>query len=509
MPFDEANKGDPFQGDFPARLDETQWGDLAAIVQRQVNDLAQLRNEPAIRHQFLTLLQQRRQPEHPAPQPQQQAPQPQQHAASAREDAVTQFDFLPVDVGFDTLLVPGELLIAAQDYDGQPGAARGPDRYARSFLDGLHMAASEVDCDELHGRVLRLTPTRPTGSQELADAARVLRARGFAVSLTNITPDAAVHKPPPKGSPPPPKGSRLGPAQMAVGQAVLDVSGETAARPQPGDGLGTATKVAIIDTGITSEIRTDGWLDNVPRRDDNIDPLDNFPPPKDGYLDFAAGHGTFVAGIIQQVAPDAEIMVRRAVDSDGIASEVTVACEMIRAVKEDGAQIVNLSLGCQTQDNVPPVAIQAALEIISEWERETGREVLIVAAAGNFADTTPCWPAAFRQVVSVAGLAPDMLPSQWSSRGFWVTCATIGQGLRSTYVEGQESPLVDPVPQHFGPDAWAVWSGTSFAAPQITGALARLHQNDGQPLRQTLRRLLAAGRPIPQFGQALRILPGI
>ena len=85
----------------------------------------------------------------------------------------------------------------------------------------------------------------------------------------------------------------------------------------------------------------------------------------------------------------AEITVYRAVDSDGIASEVTVACEMIRAVKEGGAQIVNLSLGCQTQDNVPPVALQAALEIISEWERETGREVLIVAAAGNFGDTDP------------------------------------------------------------------------------------------------------------------------
>jgi hypothetical protein len=29
------------------------------------------------------------------------------------------------------------------------------------------------------------------------------------------------------------------------------------------------------------------------------------------------------------------------------------------------------------------------------------------------------------------------------------------------------------------------------------------------PLRDALRRLLAAGRPIPEFGQAIRILPGI
>jgi subtilisin family serine protease len=266
--------------------------------------------------------------------------------------------------------------------------------------------------------------------------------------------------------------------------------------------------VAIIDTGIAAEIRADGWLDDVPRNG-NIDRLDTFPlPAGDGYLDFDAGHGTFVAGIVQHIAPDAKIRVYRAVDSDGIASEVTVACEMIRAVKE-GAEILNLSLGCQTQDNLPPIAIRAALDVIRELEQTEGREVIIVAAAGNYADTTPCWPGAFRRVVSVAGLAPDMLPSTWSTRGFWVTCSTIGQGLRSTYVEGRESYLVDADPHDFPLDAWAVWSGTSFAAPQITGALARLHEKYEYPLREALVRLLAAGRPIPQFGQALKILPGI
>ena len=69
--------------------------------------------------------------------------------------------------------------------------------------------------------------------------------------------------------------------------------------------------------------------------------------------------------------------------------------------------------------------------------------------------------------------------------------------------------LVDPEPHDFGADAWAAWSGTSFAAPQITGALARLHEQYQYPLREALRRLLAAGRPVPDFGQAIKILPGI
>ncbi len=346
------------------------------------------------------------------------------------------------------------------------------------------MEATEVDCAELHGRVVRLTH-RQMGPQELSDVAKVLRTRGYTASTANITPNASVTKSIGGPLPTPPTGSY---------------------HRDPGPG--TPAKVAIIDTGIAAETRSDGWLNDIPRGD-NIDPLDMFPlPGGDGYLDFAAGHCTFVAGIVQQIAPNAEIKVYRAVDSDGIASEVRVACEMIRAVKE-GAEILNLSLGCQTQDNVAPIAIRAALDVIGEWERREGRQVIIVAAAGNYGDPTPCWPAAFRRVVSVAGLAPDMLPSTWSTRGFWVTCSTIGQGLRSTYVQGRESVLVDPEPHDFGPDAWAAWSGTSFAAPQITGALARLREKHQYPLREALGRLLAAGRPTPDFGQALKILPGI
>jgi subtilisin family serine protease len=489
VPFDEENRGNPFQGDFAGRPDHEPWGELAAGVHRQVTELAQRGYDPSIRHERLRMLQQRRAPR-PAPsepegagpeQPGAGAQQPGVGAGDSPNDTVTQFDFLPVVAGFDTLLVRGELLITAESYEGRAG--RGQVRAAKDYLDALDMRVSEVDCIELQGRVLRLTHPE-LGPRDLSNVAKVLRRRGFTASLSNVTPTAPVMK--------------------AIGGPLPAPSPGSY---QPDSSPGTPAKVAIIDTGIAAEQRADGWLRDIPR-DGNIDPLDGLPlPAGDGYLDFDAGHGTFVAGIVQHVAPDAEIKVYRAVGSDGIAAEVRVACEMIRAVK-DGAQILNLSLGCQTQDNVPPIAIRAALDVISELEREQGRKVLIVAAAGNYADTTPCWPAAFRRVVSVAALASDMQPAHWSSSGFWVTCCTIGQGVHSTYVKGRESPLADQAPHDFGPDAWAVWSGTSFAAPQLTGALARLHDRR-EPLGDTLRRLLAAGRPIPDFGYALKILPGI
>jgi subtilisin family serine protease len=449
--------------------------------------LAQRRYDPSTRHERLRLLQHRRAPgpAEPAPggqrPPAAEAQQPGSGVGGSPAAKVTQFDFLPSAVGFDTLHVRGQLLITAESYEGRSG--RGHYRGAKDYLDALDMQVSEVDCAELRGRVLQLSH-QEMEPQHLSDVAKELRRRGFTASLSNVTPTAPVMK--------------------AIGGPLPAPSPGSY---QPDASPGTPAKVAIIDTGIAAETRSDGWLRDI-GREGNIDPLDSVPlPAGDGYLDFDAGHGTFVSGIVQHIAPDAEIKVYRAIGSDGIAPEVEVACEMIQAVK-DGAQIINLSLGCQTQDNVPPIAIRSALDVIGELEREQGREVLIVAAAGNYADTTPCWPAAFRRVVSVAALAAGLRPAAWSSRGFWITCSTIGQGVHSTYVEGRESPLVDQDPHDFGLDAWAVWSGTSFAAPQLAGALARLHDSS-EPLRDTLRRLLAAGRPIPGFGQSLKILPGI
>jgi len=64
-------------------------------------------------------------------------------------------------------------------------------------------------------------------------------------------------------------------------------------------------------------------------------------------------------------------------------------------------------------------------------------------------------------------------------------------------------------PDTFGPDPFARWSGTSFAAPQVAGAVARLAQEYDLTPRQALARLLSSGKPVPDFGQALSILPGL
>jgi Subtilase family len=386
-----------------------------------------------------------------------------------RWKGLTQFDSIAAGHGIDVLFTRGELLVRRDVLER--------DRGLRRFFE--HNGFRPQRITELRGLVVRQVHPRIRG-QRLSDIARFLRDQGVEVSVNHIPP--------------------LGPIGKGLGGAE-----PTRARlefPQPREGA--RLPVAIIDTGITAERRTDDWLESIQRTAGNIDRLDVLPPGGDGFLDLFAGHGTFAAGVIQQVEPGADIRMYKALDGDGLGDDVEIAIAIVRAVKE-GARVLNLSLGTQTVHDEPPIAMQVALEII---DREGGEEVVVVAAAGNFGTDAPCFPAAFRRVVAVGALTPDGRGAEWSNRGFWVQLSTIGEGIISTYVEGTEPLEVDFRPDTFGPNSFALWSGSSFAAPQVVGAIARLHREKGISPRQAVAELQRQGVPVPDFGRGLEILPG-
>jgi hypothetical protein len=388
------------------------------------------------------------------------------------DEAIVQFDVLRDDAGADVLVVD-ELLVRTEDYT----SAASPFRPVPMRVLLADYAFDSVPVVDLDRRVTRLRSAAYDAAQ-LADLARVLRRSGYQASVNHVVP--------------------LGP--VAKGE-----TGPESARGldnfQPAPDPEHPITVAVIDTGVTAEIRADHWLEGLPASG-NIDPLNVFPIGNvDEYLDFAAGHGSFVAGIIEQLAPAADVRMLRAIDSDGIGSEVDVATAMVRAVR-DGARILNLSLGSETLDDQPPLAIQVALELI-------GDDILVVAAAGNSGSARAIWPAAFRQVISVASLDATLRPSVWSNRGFWVDCSTVGEGILSTFVEGREDPELDPLPDDFPADAWARWSGTSFTTPQIAGAVAARCLASGRSPREEAADLLAEGVAVPDFGRAMEILPGL
>jgi thermitase len=275
----------------------------------------------------------------------------------------------------------------------------------------------------------------------------------------------------------------------------------------PPDGTGNEQvfrpiTVAVIDTGINRENRTDGWLASIAENGQNEDPLDVLPA--DGKLDAGAGHGTFVSGVIQQVAPQCDLVVYRDMDTDGMGNVQDIGNAIIKAAA-DGASIISLSLGTTTVDDQPPTALTLALQTVQQQYPD----VLVVASAGNNGSDTPVFPAAAPGVVGVAALNADLSPAPWSSFGPWVTCAAVGVGISSTFVEGDEQHD-DGTSQEFGPDAWAIWSGTSFSAPQISAAVARLCQLSPDPITPAtaLQQLLDGRTTLNGYGYLVQLLPG-
>lgn len=243
--------------------------------------------------------------------------------------------------------------------------------------------------------------------------------------------------------------------------------------------------VVVLDTGIAQPPKTPRpagqWLPlDQARRDNRIsgDPdepdqtiyLPSGPVPADNYLDPAAGHGTFIAGIIEQLAPGCEIVVRRVIDPLGYAFETQVADAILKVVDELRSAlkppvILNLSFGGPAPN--PPAELREAVAAA------VAAGIVIVASAGNDGVCAPQYPAAFPGVIAVGGLGPDG-PAPWTNYGDWVDACAPGTDLVSSFFEDFNGAF--PSVNSWDPDCfegWAEWSGTSFAAPIVVAAIAR------------------------------------
>jgi thermitase len=464
MKFEKDRLGYAFEDDYPESYGPEDRARLRAILPTQVAQLG--RGDPAADARVIGILIGRRCGDQERAQP----------------ELLTRRD------GSVCLVARGELVLPAAEQDSgaarrvlagyaaqRPGIAAEPGAYVRF----RRPAASASDVDRvIDSCAVAKVPAWPN---YLATMAAVGKGLGGA--------EPAPRPPATQGAPGAPR---------AVAPAGAGPQAFTAAPPAAAPVL-----IAVIDTGIPAARRSDGWLD-IARTPDNIDLLDVLPAGPDGLLDYGAGHGAFVTGIIQRVAPRAEVRMYRAADTDGFATDNDIADAILRA-HDEGAQIINLSLGIRTADDTPPPAIAEALATV---RRDSAGATVVVAAAGNYGDRSTVWPAAFDGVEAVAGLTAYLTPAPWSSYGD-VRFSTVAEGIRSTYVSGTESPVFDPQPDEFGADAWALWSGTSFAAPQIAGAVARMSYEEGIEPRAAVDKLDAYGKEIVGYGKAMRILQGI
>jgi len=237
---------------------------------------------------------------------------------------------------------------------------------------------------------------------------------------------------------------------------------------------GAGVKVGVVDTGVSPH------LDLVRRLVKCVDITgsDILPPCAD-----SMNHGTMVASVIAAdggadglgmwgMAPEASIYSYRVCEPNRECWGAYVA-DGIYAAIADGVNIINVSLDGPGNDD----AIRAAID------DAVAHNILVVVAAGNSPPYSyVAYPAAYPEVVSVGALAETKAPWPYTASGI-----NDGDYVR----EDGEIEVAAPgaaVLAAMKSGCWVLASGTSLAAPLVTGLAAKLWNGDAAATRSQLQR---------------------
>lgn len=206
------------------------------------------------------------------------------------------------------------------------------------------------------------------------------------------------------------------------------------------------------------------------------------------------GHGTHVSGIIAAtafnlkggvgVAFNVQIMAIRAAQYSGALTTTDIAEGILYAV-DNGAEVINMSFGGYQRSQIVVDALAVALN-----------QAVLVAAAGNDGLNgwiNPSYPAALPFVHGVMASSPDGRKAWFSNYGY--DLAAPGESIFSTLPGNQ----------------YAQWSGTSMAAPIISGIAALMRsywwQREIYSSRFLMGGLWNAGSPVIDAYRAVSELP--
>ena len=229
-----------------------------------------------------------------------------------------------------------------------------------------------------------------------------------------------------------------------------------------GEGVG----VAVLDTGITAT-----HPDLKKRIVQCKDFTNSRFPVVDGKCEDKNGHGTHVAGIVAAdggadglgifgVAPQSSLYVFKVCGLNGscYADDISSA---INTAADSGVNIINISLGSDKESSLINESINYA----------TSKGVLVIAAGGNdgpyFASID--YPAAKKEVVGVGAFGVSFAIPDWSSRG-------VNSQTLPYVVEEQDVEFAAPgvnIESTWKNGGYAILSGTSMAAPFVTGLAAK------------------------------------
>ncbi|NBG88869.1 S8 family serine peptidase [Isachenkonia alkalipeptolytica] len=224
-----------------------------------------------------------------------------------------------------------------------------------------------------------------------------------------------------------------------------------------------SVKVSVLDTGI--DYTHPGVRDRIDRSlgrnlvDDGAlqDPMDR------------NGHGTHVAGIIGGYGVTAGVMEQvtlvpiKVLDDEGKGKNHWIYEGILHAIDIE-SDVINISFG-STQ---PSQLIQGALELAEE------EGITVVAATGNDGLKGLQYPAAYPTVLSVGSVNPQGIRSVFSNYGEGLDVMAPGEGIYSTVLQGK----------------YEFNSGTSMAAPQISGVVGLVKSMEPDLTPGEIRNLL-------------------
>jgi len=169
------------------------------------------------------------------------------------------------------------------------------------------------------------------------------------------------------------------------------------------------------------------------------------------------GHGTHVAGIIAAssdngigiagVAPQCRLLNVKVADDRGRCQATALAEGIVWAV-DNGANIINISVGLR----------ETCPELAEAIDYAWNKGVIIIAAAGNEGNDSPVYPAYYENNLAVTAVRENDTFAPLSNRGEWVDVAAPGFKIYSTLPD----------------DSYDYKTGTSFAAPYVSGLAALL-----------------------------------
>lgn len=222
-------------------------------------------------------------------------------------------------------------------------------------------------------------------------------------------------------------------------------------------------KVAVIDSGVDfgNDVELQNYIDLVPG-------YENCVP----YYTDITGHGSSVAGIIAAednevgitgINPNVQLYSARVLDEDNVAPISRVIEAIYWAIEQD-VNIINMSFGVKEDSEALHNAIKDAYNA----------GILLVAAAGN--TKTVEYPAAYDEVMAVGAVDSEGIVCENSACGSEIELVAPGEKVASTGAF----------------QGTLICSGTSMAAPHVTGIASLLWQKDLNVSADFIRALLCA-----------------